>query len=90
LEEEEQAGHAQQQGAGDLLSDAEGSVAYEAGIEAAMPIVDLYSVRGRCIVRRMRQWFTRVVRALQRVAEGLFSNSKRDCAGLAAGYATLP
>jgi hypothetical protein len=38
-----QEGHAQQQGAGDLLSDAEGSVAYEED-EAAMPVVDLYSV----------------------------------------------
>jgi hypothetical protein len=35
------AGRAAQQGAGDLLSDAEGSVASE----AAMPIVDLFSVR---------------------------------------------
>jgi hypothetical protein len=44
FEEEEQAGRAEQQGARDLLSDAEGSVASEGGAEAAMPIVDLFSV----------------------------------------------
>jgi hypothetical protein len=44
FEEEEQAGCAKQQGAGDLVSDAEGSVAPEADAEAAMPIVDLFSV----------------------------------------------
>jgi hypothetical protein len=37
FEEEEQAGHTEQQGADDLLSDAEGSVASE----AVMPMVDL-------------------------------------------------
>jgi hypothetical protein len=44
FEEEEQAGCAEQQGAGDLVSDAEGSVAPEADAEAAMPIVVLFSV----------------------------------------------
>jgi hypothetical protein len=44
FEEEEQAGRAGQQGARDLLSDAEGSAASEAGAEAAMPIVDLFLV----------------------------------------------
>jgi hypothetical protein len=43
FEEEEQAGCAQQ-GAGDLVSNAEGSVAPEADAEAAMPIVDFFSV----------------------------------------------
>jgi hypothetical protein len=43
FEEEEQAG-AEQQGTGDLVSNAEGSVAPEADAEAAMPIVDLFSV----------------------------------------------
>jgi hypothetical protein len=37
FEEEEQAGHTEQQGTDDLLSDAEGSVASE----AVMPMVDL-------------------------------------------------
>jgi hypothetical protein len=44
FEEEEQAGCAEQQGAGDLVSDAEGSVAPEADAEAAKSIVDLFSV----------------------------------------------
>jgi hypothetical protein len=44
FEEEEQAGCAEQQSAGDLVRDAEGSVAPEADAEAAMPIVDLFSV----------------------------------------------
>jgi hypothetical protein len=44
FEEEEQARCAEQQGAGDLVSDAERSVAPEADAEAAMPIVDLFSV----------------------------------------------
>jgi hypothetical protein len=44
FEEEEQAVHAEQQGAGDLLSDAEGSVASEASAEVAMPLVGLFSV----------------------------------------------
>jgi hypothetical protein len=44
FEEEEQAGRAEQQGAGDLLSNAEGSGASEASAEAAMPILDLSSV----------------------------------------------
>jgi hypothetical protein len=39
FEEEDQAGVAEKQGAGDLLSNAGGSVASEAGAEAAMPIV---------------------------------------------------
>jgi hypothetical protein len=44
FEEEEQSGRAQKQGARDLLSDAEGSVASEAG--AVMPIVELvFSLR---------------------------------------------
>jgi hypothetical protein len=38
FEAEEQAGHAEQQGANDLFSDAEGSVASE----AVMPMVDLF------------------------------------------------
>jgi hypothetical protein len=42
FEEEEQSGCAELQGASDLLSDAEGSVASEAS--AVMPIVDLFSV----------------------------------------------
>jgi hypothetical protein len=44
FDEEEQAGCAEQQGAGDLVSIAEESVAPEADVEAAMPIVDLFSV----------------------------------------------
>jgi hypothetical protein len=44
FEEGEQAGRADQQGADDLLSDAEGSVISEASAEAAMPMVDLGSV----------------------------------------------
>jgi hypothetical protein len=44
FEEQEQAGCAEQQGTGDLVSDAEGSVGPEADAEAAMPIVDLFSV----------------------------------------------
>jgi hypothetical protein len=44
FEEEEQAGCEEQQGTGDLISNAEGSVAPEADAEAAMPIVDLVSV----------------------------------------------
>jgi hypothetical protein len=44
FDEEDQAGCAEQQGAGDLVSNAEGSVAPEANAEAAMPIVDLFSV----------------------------------------------
>jgi hypothetical protein len=44
FEEEEQAGCAEQQGAGDLVGNAEGSVAPETDAEAAMPIVDLFSV----------------------------------------------
>jgi hypothetical protein len=44
FEEEEQAGCAEQQGACDLISNAEGSVAPEADAEAAMPIGDLFSV----------------------------------------------
>jgi hypothetical protein len=41
---EEKAGCAEQQGTGDLVGDAERSVAPEADAEAAMPIVDLFSV----------------------------------------------
>jgi hypothetical protein len=63
VEEEEQAGCAEQQGAGDPVSDAEGSVAPEADAEAAMPIVDLCSVRGWCPAAPQ---FTRVVWALLR------------------------
>jgi hypothetical protein len=63
FEEEEQAGRAVQQGLGDLLSDAEGSVASEAGAEAAMPIVALFSGSGRCTAKLL---FTRVVWALLR------------------------
>jgi hypothetical protein len=63
FEEEEQAGCAEQQGAGDLVSDAEGSVAPEADAEAAMPIVDLFAVRGWCTAAPQ---FTRVVWALLR------------------------
>jgi hypothetical protein len=44
FEEEEQAGCAEQQGAGDLVSNAEGSVAPEADAEAAMPILALFSI----------------------------------------------
>jgi hypothetical protein len=43
FEEEEQVGHAEQQGASDLLSHAEGSVASEASAEAVMPIVALFT-----------------------------------------------
>jgi hypothetical protein len=63
FEEEEQAGCAEQQGAGDLVSDAEGSVAPEADAEVAMPIVDLFSVRGWCTATLQ---FTRVVWAFLR------------------------
>jgi hypothetical protein len=58
FEEEEQVGRAEQQGAGDLLSDAEGKVASE----AAMAIVDL-SVWGTCTATPQ---FTRVAWALLR------------------------
>jgi hypothetical protein len=44
FEEEEQAGCAEQQGTGDLGSDAEESIAPEADAEVVMPIVDLFSV----------------------------------------------
>jgi hypothetical protein len=44
FEEEEQAGYAEQQGAGDLVSDAQGSVSPEPDAEAAMPVVDLFLV----------------------------------------------
>jgi hypothetical protein len=49
--------------AGDLLCDVAGSVASDAGSEAAMPIVDLFSVKGRCTAASQ---FTRVVCALIR------------------------
>jgi hypothetical protein len=54
FEEEEQGGRAEQNGTGDLFSNAEKSVASE----AAMPIVYLFSVRGRCTAVPQ---FTRVV-----------------------------
>jgi hypothetical protein len=54
---EEQSGHAEQQGAGDLLSNAEGSVASE----AVMPMVDFFLVRG---TRTAALLFTRVVWSL--------------------------
>jgi hypothetical protein len=44
FEEQEPAEHAEKEGTGDHLSDAEGSVASEGRIEAAMPIVDLLAV----------------------------------------------
>jgi hypothetical protein len=44
FEEEEQAGCAEQQGAGDLVGNAEGLVAPEDDAEATMPIIDLFSV----------------------------------------------
>jgi hypothetical protein len=44
FEEGEQAGCAEQQGTGDLLSDEEGPVPSEGGAEAAMPIVALFLV----------------------------------------------
>jgi hypothetical protein len=46
FEEEEQleAGCAEQQGTGDLVSDAEESIAPEADAEVVMPILDLFSV----------------------------------------------
>jgi hypothetical protein len=43
-EEEEQAKRAEQEGAGDLLGDAERSVTSSGHTEAAMPIVDLFAV----------------------------------------------
>jgi hypothetical protein len=59
VEEEERASLAEQKGAGDLLCDAEGSVAFQAGAEAAMPIVDSFSIRGR--YPPAVQQYTRVV-----------------------------
>jgi hypothetical protein len=53
FEPEEQAGLAEQQGAGDLLSDAEGSAASE----AAMHILAVSSFSGKCTAV---QKFTRV------------------------------
>jgi hypothetical protein len=64
LDEEGRAGRAELQGAGDLLSDAEGMVVYE----AAMPIIDLLSVRGRWTVASQ---FTRVVSKLLRALQQL-------------------
>jgi hypothetical protein len=63
-EDKVQAGRAEQQGAGDLLNGAEGSVASE----AAMPIVDLFSVRGRYTTALQ---FTRVVWTLLRARQQL-------------------
>jgi hypothetical protein len=51
FEEEEQAGRTERQGAGDLFSDAEGSVASEAAVPIGV------SVRGRCTAAPQ---FTRV------------------------------
>jgi hypothetical protein len=51
-EEEEQAGRAEQQGAGDLLSYAEGSVASAAVAEVAMPIADLFRFEEGAQLRR--------------------------------------
>jgi hypothetical protein len=50
LEEEVQVGRAEQQGVICLAmqNSAEGSVASEAGAETAMPIVDFFTVQGRC------------------------------------------
>jgi hypothetical protein len=44
LEEEEQAERAGQEGAGDLLSDAEASVPSEGRIDAALPMVNMFAV----------------------------------------------
>jgi hypothetical protein len=52
FDEEEQAGCAEQQGAGDLVSSAEGSVAPEADADAAMPIVDLFRFEDGAQLRR--------------------------------------
>jgi hypothetical protein len=58
FEEEEQAGSAEKQDPGDLLRDAEGSLASEAGAEAAMPVVDLFWAKGTCTAAPQ---FTRVL-----------------------------
>jgi DNA-binding PucR family transcriptional regulator len=75
FEEEEQAGRTERQGAGDLFSDAEGSVASEAAVPFGV------SVRGRCTAAPQ---FTRVVWALLRTLKQL-----KPRAGLAASYTTL-
>jgi hypothetical protein len=70
FEEEERAGRTERQGAGGLFSNAEGSVASE----AAVPIVDLLSVRGRCTAAPQ---FTRAVWALLRALEQLITQLRR-------------
>jgi hypothetical protein len=68
LEEEEQAGHAEQQGADDRLSDAEGSVASE----AVVPMVDLF-----LFWEEGAQLLTRVVCALLRSLKQLKTRLRR-------------
>jgi hypothetical protein len=63
FEQEGQEECAEQEGAGNLFSDAEGTVASEGRAEASMPVVDLFVVRGG---RTTAPQFSSVVWALQR------------------------
>jgi hypothetical protein len=95
FKEEEKAGRAKQEGAGDLLSDAEGSVASEGRTEAAMPWQPVCDLRKAHSCAAVQQRCLNVARPLQRsgatgpLQQGSCSTFKRHCAGLAASYTTL-
>jgi hypothetical protein len=73
LSVEEQAGRAEHQDAGDLLSDAEGSVVLETGAEAAMPTGDSILVTEMCTAPQL----TRVVKPLLRALQKLKTRLRR-------------